>query len=145
MQPLYGNDVIAQDLMANAKVWAVVGLGTDESRPAYGVARFLQHQGKTIIPIHPRGLPVLGAAGFTSLAEAQAAVGPIDVVDCFVASSRVGEVMQQAIDLGLPALWLQLDVIDESKAQVAIENGMKVVMNRCPAIEWPRLMGDPTL
>ncbi|MEY3408215.1 MAG: hypothetical protein RL038_1276 [Actinomycetota bacterium] len=140
MQELYGNDEIAIDLMLNAQVWAVVGLGNDTSRAAYGVARFLQSKGKKIVPIHPRGESVLGETGFTSLAEAKAAVGQIDVVDCFVASKRVGEIVQQAIDLKLPAVWLQLEVVDEVKAALAIEHGLKVIMNRCPAIEWPRLM-----
>lgn len=145
MQPLYGTDEIARDLLTNAQVWAIVGLGQDETRAAFGVARMLQKHGKRIIPIHPRGLAVLGERGFTSLAEAQAAVGKIDVVDCFVASARVGEIISQAIELKLPALWLQLDVIDEVKAQTAIDHGLQVVMNRCPAIEWPKLMGDRAL
>jgi uncharacterized protein len=139
-QNLYGTDEIAQDLMKNAQVWVVVGLGQDQTRAAYGVAGFLQNKGKQIVPVHPRGLEVLGQPGFKTLAEAKAAVGKIDVVDFFVASSRVGEIMQQAIDLDLPALWLQLDVVDEDKAQAAIDAGIKVIMNRCPAIEWPRLM-----
>jgi predicted CoA-binding protein len=109
------------------------------------VARFLQNKGKQIVPVHPRGLEVLGQPGFKTLAEAKAAVGKIDVVDFFVASSRVGEIMQQAIDLELPALWLQLDVVDEDKAQAAIEAGIAVIMNRCPAIEWPRLMAGREL
>lgn len=145
MQPLYGNDEIATNLLKTAEVWAIVGLGNDQTRAAYGVAKFLQARGKIIVPIHPRGEAVLGEPGFTSLADAQAAVGRIDVVDCFVASKRVGEIVQQAIDLKLPAVWLQLEVIDEAKAALAIEHGLLVVMNRCPAIEWPRLMAGPEL
>jgi uncharacterized protein len=145
MQSLYGSDEIARDLLMNAQVWAVVGLGQDESRAAFSVARFLQRQGKQIVPVHPRGLEVLGEPGFKTLAEAKAAIGKIDVVDFFVASSRVGEIMQQAIDLHLPAFWLQLEVVDEVKAQAAIDAGIQVVMNRCPAIEWPRLMVDRAL
>lgn len=144
-QNLYGTDEIAQDLMENAQVWVVVGLGQDQTRAAYGVARFLQKKGKQIVPVHPRGLEVLGQPGFKTLAEAKAAVGKIDIVDFFVASSRVGEIMQQAIDLELPALWLQLDVVDEAKAQAAIDAGISVIMNRCPAIEWPRLMAGQEL
>jgi predicted CoA-binding protein len=144
-QNLYGTDEMAQDLMENAQVWVVVGLGQDQTRAAYGVARFLQNKGKQIVPVHPRALEVLGQPGFKTLAEAKAAVGKIDVVDFFVASSRVGEIMQQAIDLELPALWLQLDVVDEEKAQAAIDAGIAVIMNRCPAIEWPRLMAGREL
>lgn len=145
MQPLYGTDEIAKDLLTNAQIWAVVGLGQDESRAAFGIAKMLQERGKTIIPIHPRGLEVLGQTGYKTLAEAKAAGIKIDVVDCFVASSRVGEIIEQAIDLEIPAVWLQLDVIDEAKAAKAIEHGLKVVMNRCPGIEWLRLMGGREL
>lgn len=144
-QPLYGNDEIARGLLAEAEVWAVVGLGQDESRPAFGVARFLQSVGKRIVPVHPRALEVLGEPGYPDLASAQAAVGRIDVVDCFVASRRVGEVMRQAAELGLPAVWLQLEVVDEEAAAELIAQGVKVVMNRCPAIDWPRLMGGRAL
>ncbi len=142
-QPLYGTDEIATALLSDAQVWAVVGLGNDQTRAAYSVAKFLQKQGKKIVPIHPRGEEVLGEPGFKSLAEAQAAVGKIDVVDCFVASKRVGEIIDLAIALELPAIWLQLEVVDEAKAALAIEHGLQVIMNRCPAIEWPRLMVGP--
>lgn len=137
---LYGNDELVSRLLADTEVWCVVGLGQDETRPAFGVAKFLQSIGKRIVPVHPRALPVHGETGYPTLAAALAAVGRIDVVDCFVASSRVGEIMRQARDLGLPAVWTQLEVVDEVAAAELVEAGVEVVMNRCPAIEWPRLM-----
>ena len=126
-------------LKHEAPVWAVVGLGANPDRPAYGVARFLQAQGKRIVPVYPRAEVVHGEQGHASLAEAAAAVGHIDVVDCFVNSSRVGAIVDEAIAIGASAVWLQLDVIDEAAAQRAEAAGLTVIMNRCPAIEFPRI------
>ena len=138
-QKLFGTDEVVTSLLANAQVWAVVGLGTDPEKPVYRVAEFLQKMGKTVVPIHPRGVDVLGCRTFTSLTEA---VGDhaIDVVDCFVALSRVGAIVDEAIALGLPAVWMQKEIVDEIAAVRAVEHGLQMVMDRCPAIEWPRLM-----
>ena len=125
-------------LLQQTKTWAVVGLGTDPDRPAYRVAQFLQKHGKKIVPVHPRAETVLGETGFPSLSAAVAAGIEIDVVDCFVASKRVGEIVREAATLKLPAVWLQLEVIDEPAVTHAREQGLRVVMDRCPAIEWPR-------
>lgn len=138
---LYGDDALCLRLITEAEVWAVVGLGTDQSRPAYGVAEFLQRQGKRIVPVHPRAETVLCEPGYKTLTEALAAVGRIDVVDCFVASKRVGDIVREAIGLKLPAIWMQLEVVDELAASQAREHGLDVVMNRCPAIEWRRQLG----
>ncbi|MEN9922654.1 MAG: hypothetical protein RIS09_168 [Actinomycetota bacterium] len=124
-----------RDLLEGAATWAIVGLGADQSRPAYGVAKFLQSHGKNIIAIHPRAISVLDSPAYASLSEAVSSHS-IDVVDCFVNSSRVGSIIDEAISLGLPAVWMQLDVIDQDAAQRAESHGMRVVMNRCPAIEW---------
>jgi predicted CoA-binding protein len=137
---LYGTDELVVDLLTNGQAFAVVGLGTDPEKAVYRVAQFLQRKGKRVIPVHPRGIDVLGEKTYTSLTEAVAAGEKIDVVDCFVASQRVGQVMNEAVELGLPALWLQLEIVDETAAAHARSNGLQVVMDRCPAIEWPRLM-----
>lgn len=138
---IYGDDARCLQLLTAAQVWAVVGLGTDRTRAAYGVAEFLQSQGKRIVPVHPRAETVLGEPGFRTLTDAVAAVGRIDVVDCFVASKRVGDIVREAIELKLPAVWMQLEVIDELAARQARDHGLEVVMNRCPAIEWRRQIG----
>lgn len=122
-------------LLKETKVWAIVGLGTDQSRPAYRVAEFLKDKGKSLIVVHPRALSVLDAPAYATLSDARQE-HIIDVVDCFVNSSRVGQIIDEAISLALPAVWTQLDVVDESAAMRATEAGMRVVMNRCPAIEW---------
>lgn len=117
--------------------WAVVGLSTNTARPAYGVAQFLQRRlDMEIMPVNLKGEGVYGVAGHRKLADID---GQIDVVDCFVNSRRVGAVVDQAIEVGAKAVWLQLGVIDEDAAARASEAGLDVVMNACPAIEAPKL------
>lgn len=113
--------------------WAVVGLSGNPLRPAVGVSLYLQqHLGQEIIPVSLKGDDVHGAKGYKALAEVP---GTIDVVDCFVNSTRVGDVVDQAIAVGAKAVWLQLGVIDEDAAQRAQAAGLDVVMNTCPKIE----------
>ncbi|MBG6224996.1 putative CoA-binding protein [Arthrobacter sp. CAN_A2] len=117
--------------------WAVVGLSNNPRRAAVGVSRFLQDGlGMEIIPVSLKGDDVHGQKGYTRLADIP---GPIDVVDCFVNSSRVGAVVDQAIAVGAKAVWLQLGVIDEDAARRAAEAGLDVVMDTCPAMEAPAL------
>lgn len=115
------------------KVWAVVGLGNNPDRAAFGVAKLLQDKGHQIIPVYPRAEVVHGQIGYKTLSEIPVQV---DVVDCFVNSSIVGEVVDEAIAIGAKAVWLQLDVIDESAVARAQAAGLLTVMNRCPAIEY---------
>ncbi len=136
MEQLNDPEVIRR-LLTDKGRWAVVGLSGNPLRPAVGVAEFLQRKlGMEIIPVSLKGDDVHGAKGYKTLAEVP---GEIDVVDCFVNSQRVGAVVDQAIVVGAKAVWLQLGVIDEAAAARAQAAGLDVVMNRCPAIEAPRL------
>ena len=116
------------------EVWAVVGLTGDPTRPAYGVARFLQRQGKRVIPVNPRGEEVLGEPGYRSLADIER---PVDVVDIFRRADKAGAHVDEAVQIGARAVWMQLTVVDEDAADRAAEAGLDVVMDRCPVIEWP--------
>lgn len=138
---LYGTDELAVSLLKDAELWAVVGLGADPDKAAYRVAQVLINKGKRVVAVHPRGESVLGQPGFKTLAEAAAAVGVPDVVDCFVSSKRVGAVVDDAIAVGAKAVWMQLEIVDEDAAARARAAGIPVIMDRCPAIEWPRLLG----
>ncbi|MFZ4511243.1 MAG: CoA-binding protein [Candidatus Nanopelagicales bacterium] len=133
---LYGTHDIASHLLEDAPTWFVVGLGDNPQRDAYRIARLLQSRGKRIVPIYPRAEVVHGEQGYATIAEAAAAVGPPDVVDFFVRSSRVGALVDDAIDAGARAVWMQLGVIDEAAAQRAVDAGLEVVMDNCPAIVW---------
>ncbi|TDE16084.1 CoA-binding protein [Jiangella asiatica] len=128
-------------LLTTPATWAVVGLSTNRARPAYGVSQYVRDGlGMTIVPVNLRGEDTLGMTGYKRLADVPA---PVAVVDCFVNSQRVGEVVDDAIAererLGIEAVWLQLGVIDEAAAERAKAVGLEVVMDACPAIESPRL------
>jgi predicted CoA-binding protein len=129
-------DVIRR-ILADTTVWAVIGLGGDPERAAYGVAAFLQAHGKRIVPIHPRAAEVLAAQGYRTLADVPAEID-IDAVDVFRRSSEAGKSVDEAITRGARAVWLQLGVVDAAAAERAAKAGLDVVMDTCPKIEWPR-------
>jgi predicted CoA-binding protein len=131
-------EVIA-DILQGPGTWFVVGLSDNTSRAAYGVADVLVARGKKVVAIHPSGRGWRGTEGYTTVAEAAAAEGTPDVVDLFVNSRRAGAVVDDAIAAGAEAVWLQLGVVDEAAAQRALSAGLRVVMDRCPAIEFGRL------
>ena len=127
---------VIKNLLLHRGTWAVVGLSPRTDRAAYGVSALLQRLGQQIVPVHPRAQPVHDAQAYPNLAAIPFAV---DVVDCFVNSKLVGDVVDQAIEIGAKAVWLQLGVIDEAAAQRAKDAGLKVVMDTCPAIEATKL------
>ena len=124
------------DAVLALHTWAVVGLGNNPERAAFGVAKLLQEKGHRIIPVYPRAETVHGEVGYKTLSEVPDA---IDVVDCFVNSERVGEVVDEAIAIGAKAIWLQLDVIDEAAIARAQAAGLIAIMDRCPAIEYAKV------
>jgi uncharacterized protein len=133
---LYGTPEVAARVLDETSTWFVVGLGNNPDRDAYGIARLLQSRGKRIVPIYPRAEIVHGAQGYATITHAAAAVGPPDVVDMFVRSDRVGPFVDEAIAAGARAVWMQLGVIDEAAAARAVDAGLDVVMDNCPAIVW---------
>lgn len=135
---LYGTGESASRVVADTATWFVVGLGNNPDRDAYGIARLLQSRGKRIVPIYPRAETVHGEQGYASINEAVAAVGTPDVVDLFVRSDRVGPLVDDAIAVGARAVWMQLGVVDEAAAQRAVNAGLDVIMDNCPAIVWGR-------
>lgn len=132
----YGDDDTVRRILAECETWAIVGLANHPWRPAYGVARFLQRHGKRIVPIHPDAEQVHDEPAFATLADVPFT---IDCVDVFRRSDVAGEFADQAVAIGAKAVWLQLEVIDTEAYKRATAAGLDMVMNRCPAIEWPRL------
>ena len=115
------------------RTWAVVGCSPDPSRDSNRIAALLQRRGYRVIPVNPEADEVLGERCYASLEE----IGePVDVVDVFRRSSLAGAHVDEAIAIGARGVWLQLDVIDEAAAARAREAGLRVVMDRCPAIEF---------
>jgi len=117
------------------KTWAVVGLGNNPERAAFGVSKLLQNKGHRIVPVYPRAETVHGEVGYKTLSEIPF---EIDVVDCFVNSNLVGKVVDEAISIGAKAVWLQLDVIDLEAVDRAKAAGLLTVMDRCPAIVYQK-------
>lgn len=135
--PLMRDADIAQ-LLSETRTIAMVGASHDPLRPSFGVMAFLQRQGYRVLPVNPliAGEQVQGEVVLASLDE----IGvPIDLVDIFRRSEAADEAVDAAIAAGAKAIWMQIGVIDEEAAARAEAAGLKVVMNRCPKIEIPRL------
>ncbi|MEC4020398.1 CoA-binding protein [Streptomyces sp. H27-D2] len=134
---MYGDTAtIARILRSTGDTWAVVGLSGNDRRAAYGVASVLQRYGKRIAPVHPKAQTVHGERGYASLADIPF---PVDVVDVFVNSALAGAVADEAVAAGARAVWFQLGVVDEAAYERVRAAGLDMVMDRCPAIEIPRL------
>jgi uncharacterized protein len=127
---------IRKILTESGDTWAVVGLSSNEGRAAYGVAAVLKRYGKRVVPVHPKAETVHGEKGYASLADIPF---PVDVVDVFVNSDLAGPVADEAVAIGAGAVWFQLGVIDEAAYERTRKAGLDMVMDRCPAIEIPRL------
>lgn len=134
---MYGDDAAVRRILTGlGDTWAVVGLSNNRSRAAYGVAEVLRGFGKRVVPVHPKAEPVHGEQGYASLADIPF---DVDVVDVFVNSDLAGAVADEAVTKGARAVWFQLGVIDEAAYARTREAGLEMVMDRCPAIEIPRL------
>ncbi|MFF5480494.1 CoA-binding protein [Streptomyces sp. NPDC012935] len=134
---MYGDEAAVRRILTElGDTWAVVGLSSNERRAAFGVADVLQHYGKRIVPVHPKAETVHGERGYASLADIPFEV---DVVDVFVNSDLAGPIADDAVAKGAKAVWFQLGVIDEAAYERTRAAGLEMVMDRCPAIEIPRL------
>ncbi len=129
-------ETIRRILEDTGDTWAVVGLSNNRSRAAYGVAEVLQRFGKRVVPVHPKAERVHGEEGYASLADIPF---PVDVVDVFVNSELAGAVADEAVAKGARAVWFQLGVVDEQAYERTRAAGLDMVMDRCPAIEIPKL------
>ncbi|MFB7287720.1 CoA-binding protein [Actinacidiphila glaucinigra] len=134
---MHADDAAVREILTGlGDTWAVVGLSNNASRAAYGVAAVLQRYGKRVVPVHPKAETVHGEQGYASLADIPF---PVDVVDVFVNSDLAGPVADEAVAIGAKAVWYQLGVIDEDAYRRTRDAGLLMVMDRCPAIEIPRL------
>jgi len=141
--PSWSDPAVARRILTEFHVWAVVGASPDPTRASHGVMRSLMRFGYDVIPIYPRRTIIHGLATLPDLPIAAAqrpADSPIEVVDIFRASHRAGAHVDEAIEIGARAVWLQLGVWDEAAAERAAAAGLLVVMDRCPAIDYPALL-----
>lgn len=139
----FGDPAIIAAVLGGLRTWAVVGCSSNPGRPSHRVSRYLLAQGYRVIPVNPGERRVHGLTAYPDLATAADAARreghPIEVVDIFRRADQAGPHVDEAIAIGAAAVWLQLGVVDTAAAERARANGLRVVMDRCPAIELPRL------
>ena len=138
MDPLIYSDDFLRGILTSVRTIAVVGASPRPHRPSHGVMRYLQRRGYRVIPVNPfaAGDAILGEHCYPTLGDVPE---PVDMVDIFRRSELAGAAVDDAIAKGAQAIWMQLGVIDNAAAARAEARGIKVVMDRCPAIEIPRL------
>jgi len=129
-------DETIRAILAVSRTVAVVGCSDDPRRDSNRIARLLRVKGHRVLPVNPNLREALGLPCYPSLC---AVPEPVEMVDVFRRPEHVAAVVDEAIAIGARILWLQLGVIDERAAERAAAQGMTVVMDRCPAIEYPRL------
>ncbi len=134
------SDQYLTSILQTTRSIAVVGTSIKPARASYRVIRFLLDKGYRVIPVNPSyvGQAIHDLPIVATLADIQ---DKIDMVDVFRRSEEAGVAVDEAIAIGAKTVWLQLDVIDLNAAERAEKAGLQVVMDRCPAIEYPRLMG----
>jgi predicted CoA-binding protein len=135
------SDAYIRDILVTYRAIAMVGASPNKSRPSYFAMKYLKAKGFHIIPVNPgqAGREILGEKVYASLAELDE---PVDIVDIFRNSEAALGITKEAIKMGAKVVWMQLGVRNDEAAKLAEDAGLKVVMNRCPKIEYGRLSGE---
>jgi predicted CoA-binding protein len=135
------SDAYIRDILVSNRTIAMVGASSNTSRPSYFAMKYLQAKGFRIIPVNPgqAGQELLGETVYASLADIKE---PVDIVDIFRNSEAALGITKEAIKMGAHVVWMQLGVRNDEAAKLAEDAGLKVVMNRCPKIEYGRLSGE---
>ncbi|HTZ80414.1 MAG TPA: CoA-binding protein [Stellaceae bacterium] len=134
-------DAYLREILRSVRVIAMVGASPHWNRPSYFVMKYLQDKGFRVIPVNPRavGETILGEKVYGALTEIP---DKVDMVDVFRNPAAAGPIVDDAIRIGAKVVWMQLGVRNDEAAQKAEAAGLKVVMNRCPKIEYSRLHGE---
>ena len=135
------SDAYIRDILVSHRVIAMVGASPNPLRPSYFAMKYLQAKGFKVIPINPghAGNAILGETVYASLRDVPE---PIGIVDVFRNAAAALEITKDAVGIGANVVWMQLGVRNDEAARLAEEAGLKVVMNRCPKIEYGRLSGE---
>ena len=134
----YQNTKEIQQLLAESKVIAVVGLSTEKTKASTLVATYLQERGFKIVPIHPKATEILGEKVYPTLADVPF---PVDIVDIFRPAEEVPAIVDQAIAMGAKAVWMQLRIVNFEAADKAIEAGLHAIVDKCIQMEHGRYGG----
>jgi O-acetylhomoserine (thiol)-lyase len=141
IEPIPYSDAQLRAILERVRVIAMVGASSNWNRPSYFVMKYLQNKGYRVIPVNPgiAGQTLLGERVYANLRDIPE---PIDMVDMFRAAREAPAVVADAIAIGAKVLWMQLGIRNDAAAATAEANGIEVVMNRCPKIEFGRLGGE---
>ena len=140
--PRWSDPAVAERILRSFTVWAVFGCSSRPWRASFGVSRYLLSQGYSVVPINPKEEVVHGKVAYPDLRSVPADRRTrIEVVDLFRRSDAVLPHIEEAIEIGAQAVWMQLGVWNEEAAQLAADAGLLVVMDRCPAIDHPAMVG----
>lgn len=134
----YQNTKAIQALLREAKTVAIIGLSTEKTKASNMVASYLIDKGYNVIPVHPKAQEILGRKAYASLADVPF---PVDIVDVFRPAEEADAIVEQAIQNGARAVWMQLRIINFPAADRAIEAGLQVVMDKCIKMEHGRYGG----
>jgi uncharacterized protein len=134
----YQDPLVIQRVLNTARTIAVVGLSANELRASYFVGYYRKRHGYEVIPVNPRETSILGSECYPSLRDVPV---PVDVVNVFRAPSALPEIATDAVAIGARALWCQFGVINLEGAQIAVDGGLDVIMDRCIKVEHARYIG----
>jgi predicted CoA-binding protein len=138
----WSDPAVAKAILRSFRGWAVVGCSSDPRRASHGVSRYLLGQGYGVVPVNPNETLVHGKLAYPDLRSVPTdARASIEVVDIFRRADAVLPHVEEAIEIGAKAIWMQLGVWNQEAAELATHHGLLVVMNRCPAIDHPAMIG----
>jgi predicted CoA-binding protein len=144
MEPVsdpWSDPKVAERVLRTYRVWAVVGCSSDPGRASHGVSRYLLGQDYEVVPVNPNEEQVHGRQAYPDLRSVPVdPLAPIEVVDLFRRPEAVLPHVEEAVEIGAKAVWMQLGVWNLEAAELASHAGLLVVMNRCPAIDHPAMI-----
>ena len=135
----YINPALIREVLSNSKTIAMVGLSPKKQRPSNFVASYLNYEGYRVIPVNPRATEIYGEKAYPDLLSVP---DPVDLVNIFRRPEDCVPIVEQAIEIGAKAVWMQLRVVNMEAAKLAEAAGLKVVMDRCVKIEHGRYNGS---
>ncbi len=141
MNDLYYPDWLIRRILAETDTIAMVGISPHWNRPSYFAMKYLQEKGYRVVPVNPRaaGQEILGETAYATLKDVPVKV---DMVDIFRRADQVGPIVEEAVAIDAPVVWMQLGIRNDAAAAVGEAAGRTVIMNRCPKIEYGRLSGE---